>query len=194
MSFNLQDYETVEERIRRFYKLYPQGRIITEWIDHAQEENKPWRYMFKTEIWLPIWTEMPDAPEAVVHQWLTIGDSWYLKATGYASEMETGKQAQWAAELAETSSIGRALANMNLSGNKRATREEMEKVAREQAQKRDWLAEADALALVYNLDGLRKLYSEAVANRVQPEIVEKIKEYGNGLSESQDTSSKSDRG
>jgi len=59
---------------------------------------------------------------------------------------------------------------------------------------RDWIAEAEALALVYNLDGLRKLYSEAVANRVQPEIVEKIKEYGNGLSESQDTSSKSDRG
>lgn len=54
---------------------------------------------------------------------------------------------------------------------------------------RDWLSEADALALVYNLDGLRKLYSEAVANRAPAEIVEKIKDYGNGLSESQDSSS-----
>jgi hypothetical protein len=55
---------------------------------------------------------------------------------------------------------------------------------------RNWLSEADALALVYNLDGLRKLYSEAVANRVQPEIVEKIKSYGNDLAGSQDSSSK----
>lgn len=56
---------------------------------------------------------------------------------------------------------------------------------------RDWLAEADALALVYNLDGLRKLYSEAVAGRALPEIVEKIKSYGNDLAGSQDTSSQS---
>jgi hypothetical protein len=178
MSFNLQDYEPVEERIRRFYKEYPEGRITTEWIDCAQEDGKPWRYMFKASIFLT-----PSEQELCLP-----------KATGYASEMETGKQAQWAAELAETSSIGRALANMNLSGNKRATREEMEKVAREQAQKRDWMGEADALALVYNLDGLRKLYSEAVANRVQPEIVEKIKAYGNDLSGSQNPDGKPDRG
>jgi len=175
MSFNLQDYEPVEDRIRRFYKEYPDGRITTEWVDFAQEENKPWRFMFKATIYLSADDHEKRLP----------------KATGYASEMETGKQAQWAAELAETSSIGRALANMNLSGNKRATREEMEKVAREQAQKRDWMAEADALALVYNLDGLRKLYSEAVAGRALPEIVEKIKSYGNELAGSQDTSSQS---
>lgn len=176
-SFSLQDYETVEERIRRFYKEYPEGRITTEWVEFAQEENKPWRFMFKASIFLT-----PSEQELGIP-----------KATGYASEMETGKQAQWAAELAETSSIGRALANMNLSGNKRATREEMEKVAREQAQKRDWIAEADAFALVYNLDGLRKLYSEAVANRAPAEIVEKIKDYGNGLSESSDSDGKPGR-
>lgn len=173
MSFNLQDYETVEERIRRFYKEYPEGRITTEWIDFAQEDGKPWRYMFKASIFLT-----PSEQELRIP-----------KATGYASEMETGKQAQWAAELAETSSIGRALANMNLSGNKRATREEMEKVAREQAQKRDWIAEAEALALVYNLDGLRKLYSEAVANRAPAQIIEQVKAYGNDIKGSQDSGS-----
>jgi hypothetical protein len=177
MSFNLQDYEPVEDRIRRFHKDYPDGRITTDWIELAQEEGKPWRYMFMATIFLSAEDQEKHLP----------------KSTGYASEMETGKQAQWAAELAETSSIGRALANMNLSGNKRATREEMEKVAREQAQKRDWIAEADALALVYNLDGLRKLYSEAVANRALPEIVEKIKAYGNDLAGSQDSDSKPGR-
>jgi hypothetical protein len=70
----------------------------------------------------------------------------------------------------------------------------MEKVARANAPKRDWIAEADAFALVYNLDGLRKLYSEAVASRALPEIVEKIKAYGNDLSGSQDSDSKSVRG
>jgi hypothetical protein len=178
MSFNLQDYETVEERIRRFHKEFSDGRITTEWVDFAQEDGKPWRYMFKATIYLTGDDQEKRLP----------------KATGYASEMETGKQAQWAAELAETSSIGRALANMNLSGNKRASREEMEKVAREQAQKRDWIAEADALALVYNLDGLRKLYSEAVANRALPEIVEKIKNYGNELAGSQDSDGEPGRG
>jgi len=59
---------------------------------------------------------------------------------------------------------------------------------------RDWIAEAEALALVYNLDGLRKLYSEAVANRVQPEIVEKIKAYGNDLAGSQNSDSQPSRG
>jgi hypothetical protein len=174
MSFNLQDYEPVEDRIRRFYKEYPDGRITTEWVDFAQEENKPWRFMFKATIYLSADDHEKRLP----------------KATGYASEMETGKQAQWAAELAETSSIGRALANMNLSGNKRATREEMEKVAREQAQKRDWIGEAESLALVYDANGLRKLYSEAVANRALPDIIEKIKAYGTDVaSGSQDTSS-----
>jgi hypothetical protein len=92
-----------------------------------------------------------------------------------------------ALENAETSSIGRALANANYSGDRRSSREEMEKVARANAPKRDWLAEAEALALVYNLDGLRKLYSEAVASRAVPEIVEKIKAYGNDLAGSQDS-------
>ena len=59
----------------------------------------------------------------------------------------------------------------------------MQKVARANTPKRDWIAEADSLALVYNLDGLRKLYSEAVANRALPEIVEKIKTLGNDISE-----------
>jgi hypothetical protein len=179
MSFNLQDYETVEERIRRFYKDYPDGRILTEWVDFAQETNKPWKFMFKATIFLSSEDQDKHLP----------------KATGYAQEDETGKQAQWAAELAETSSIGRALANMNLSGNKRASREEMEKVAREQAvAKRDWIGEAEAMALVYNLNGLRKLYSEAVANRAMPEIVEKIKAYGNDLAGSSDPNGESVRG
>jgi len=36
MRFNLEDYETVEERIRRFYEDNPDGRIITEWANAGE--------------------------------------------------------------------------------------------------------------------------------------------------------------
>jgi hypothetical protein len=98
-------------------------------------------------------------------------------------------------ENCATSSLGRAISQLGggLSPKgKKASAEEMAKVNR--VNSRDWLGEADALALVYNLDGLRKLYSEAVANRALPEIVEKIKTYGNDLAGSQDSDGKPGRG
>jgi hypothetical protein len=44
--------------------------------------------------------------------------------------------------------------------------------------KRDWLGEADKLALTYDVDGLRLLYTDAVAAGARAEILEKIKAYG----------------
>lgn len=163
MGFNLEDYETVEERLRKFHAANADGRIVTEWVDFAQEDGKPWRWVVKTSIYLSQADQEARTP----------------KATGYAMEYEAGKQAQWAIELAETSSIGRALANMNLSGNKRASREEMQKVERGNATAlRDWVGEADSLALVYNVEGLRLLYADAVAAKVDKETLAKIKDYG----------------
>lgn len=192
-AFNPADYETVAERIKRFYADWPEGRIITK-NQTTKQDRLASTWVVEAEIWLPLWKLDQEA-----QMWVVPGGNtnpFYLKATGLAFEVDGQGMANKtsALENAETSAIGRALANAGYSGDKRASREEMEKTQRANAPKRDWLAEADALALVYNLNGLRKLYSEAVANRVQPEIVEKIKEYGNGLSESQDTSSKSDRG
>lgn len=46
---------------------------------------------------------------------------------------------------------------------------------------RDWVAEADALALTYDLDGLRKLYVTAQAAKASPAVLEKVKAYGNDL-------------
>jgi hypothetical protein len=48
-------------------------------------------------------------------------------------------------------------------------------------QGRDWVAEADALALTYDLDGLRKLYVAAQAAKASPAVLEKVKAYGNDL-------------
>ena len=171
-SFNLQDYATVAERLAQLKTEYPDYRIITEDLT-TQQDRAVLTWRVKTTIYL----NAEDQEKGLA------------KATGHAFEIDgqgmANKTSAW--ENAETSSIGRCLANMNLSGNKRATQTEMAKVASGVTPQRNWLAEADALALVYNLDGLRKLYSEAVANRALPEIVEKIKNYGNELARSQDS-------
>lgn len=183
-AFNPADYETVAERIKRFYADHPEGRIITKNLTTKQDRLAS-TWVVKASIFIP----NPQWGDDRVYE------EYVLKATGLAFEVDGQGMANKtsALENAETSAIGRALANAGYSGDKRASREEMEKVARATAAKRDWLAEADALALVYNLDGLRKLYSEAVANRVSADIVEKIKEYGNGLSESSDSDGKPGR-
>jgi hypothetical protein len=54
----------------------------------------------------------------------------------------------------------------------------MAKVARADAVKRDWLGEADKLALTYDVEGLRLLYTDAVAAKVAPAVLEQIKANG----------------
>ena len=54
---------------------------------------------------------------------------------------------------------------------------------------RDWVAEADSLALTYDLEGLRKLYKAAQAAKASPAILEKVKSYGNDLSRQTDSAS-----
>jgi hypothetical protein len=176
-AFNPADYETVEQRLFRAYGDHPEMRVITQNLTSAQDRQVS-TWVVKAEIWF-------------------IDESGpFLKATGHAFEIDGQGMANKtsALENAETSAIGRALANAGYSGNKRASREEMEKVARSNAPKRDWLADADALALVYNLDGLRKLYSEAVANRVDAKIIEQVKQLGNDIAGSQNSSGEPVRG
>lgn len=110
-KFNLDDYETVEQRIKRFYEAHPNGRIITELVERDASQK-----MWIVKAFVFVTDEIEALP----------------RATGYAFEIDGSGMANQtsALENCETSAIGRALANMNLSGNKRASREEMEKVAR----------------------------------------------------------------
>lgn len=114
-QFNLADYETVEERIKRFYEAHKDGRITTQ--NHTTEMDR------KAGTWV-----------VFASVFLTSGDqaNGLAKATGLAFEVDGQGMANKtsALENCETSAIGRALANANFSGNKRASREEMEKVQR----------------------------------------------------------------
>ena len=158
--FDLSSYETVEARIKRFYDDHPAGRIITS----CEVAGVDGLWLFKAYIYLSEGDQAADLP----------------KATGYASEREGGPQTEWKAELGETSAIGRALANMNLSGNKRASREEMEKVAR--SEDRDWLAEGNKLG---DVKQLRVLWATAKQAGVDKTILKQLEERAHELADSE---------
>ena len=54
---------------------------------------------------------------------------------------------------------------------------------------RDFVTEGMTLAMNYNLEGLRKLYSEAVTARASTAVLEKLKELGNAAGGQGDSSS-----
>ncbi len=105
MGFNLENYEPVKDRITRFFSDHPDGRILTDLV--SDSETLEDRAAFKASIY--------------------IGE--VLKATGYAFEAKgQGVNRDAWVENAETSAIGRALANMDYCGTMRPSREEMTKV------------------------------------------------------------------
>jgi len=168
-NFNLADYETVEQRIRRFYGDYPDGRIITENLTTLQDRQVS-TWVVKAYIYLNTGDQAADLP----------------KATGMAFEIDGAGMAQKTAalETCESSAIGRALANANYSGNRRTTREEMAKVERgitPSAPSKDWIKLADDLKWKEDLDGLMNLYNEATRLKAPAADIERIKTLGSEL-------------
>jgi hypothetical protein len=105
--FNLADYETVEVRLEKFIKDYPDSRIATELEVCDRDRYIVKAYLYKASADTVAWT------------------------TGYAEEKVTdrGVNSTSALENCETSAIGRALANAGYAAKgKRPSREEMSKV------------------------------------------------------------------
>ena len=165
-QFNLNDYETVEERLKRFWADpdNSDARLVTFNHTTPQDRNSG-VWVIETRLYLNASDQQNNLP----------------KTTGWAFEVDGGSGANRtsALENAETSSIGRCLANYLYSGNKRASREEMAKVERGVTPVgRNWLVEAEAMALAYNVDGLLKLYTEAQNAKVDKATLDKIREFG----------------
>jgi hypothetical protein len=109
--FNLQDYETCEVRLDKWWKDNPDGRVATELISFQNGQYIVQAYLYRT-----------------------FADS-VAYSTGLAEEKITdrGVNATSALENCETSAIARALANANYAAKgKRASREEMTKVVKQQ--------------------------------------------------------------
>lgn len=168
-AFNPADYETVEQRIKRFYTDNPDGRIVTENLTTSADRSVS-TWVTRSFVYLTADDQANNLPKAT-------GLAFEIDGTGMANKTS-------ALENAETSAIGRALANAGYSGNKRATREEMAKVARDvtpEAPIRAWTAEAAALSSAGDIEGLRTLYSDAVRVKVGQPVLDGIKKYANGL-------------
>ena len=104
MAFNLDDYEPVASRLDRFLKAHPDARVITDLVHYLADVA-----VFKCELWLD--NEI-------------IATGWAEEVRGVGNVNKTSH-----VENAETSSLGRALANAGLSGSdftKRPSREEMQ--------------------------------------------------------------------
>lgn len=173
-QFNLEDYETVASRITKLYERHAHARIITKNLT-TEADRARGTWVVSAEIFLPMFTIWDDAPAQDYPD-----NSWYLKSTGLAFEIDGAGMANKtsALENCETSAIGRALANMGLSGDQRASREEMAKVQRGTQPARDFLAEAQT---IMNRDDLRKLYNEARVANVGQHILSQITDYGKTL-------------
>lgn len=113
MKFNLNDYVMVEDRIRDFYDKYPNGRIETRVVQATEnlESVIVFAAIYKDEsTTVPLATGLAQEQKAV---------------GGFANEVS------WV-ENAETSAIGRSLANAGFQkkGEPRPTKEEMTKKER----------------------------------------------------------------
>jgi hypothetical protein len=167
--FNLNEYQTVQERIDLFWKKFPEGRFKLDIV--SQSDNQ-------VIIKASVWTDKNDKhPTTVDFAEERIGTSPVNKISHV--------------ENCATSALGRAISALGgefSPKGKRPSREEMDKVARNsKATVKDWLAMADALG--NDIEGLRLLYSEAKTGGASEEILDKIKAIANGLSSKKDTDS-----
>lgn len=160
MAFDLADYQTVQERIEIFWRNYPNGRIVNKIVKLDDKgvvvRCSVWRNPGEDK-WLPA-----DAVD-FAHENITERG---INATSYI-------------ENATTSATGRALSLLGgeLSpSKKRASRSEMEKMARN----RDWVKESN---MTHDLDACRNLLNQAKAAGAPQNIIETITARGIWLKE-----------
>lgn len=118
----MDDYETVDSRIHRFWEKYPDGRIVTHLEEcRIDDQGRTLAVIIRAEVYKTVEASRPDA-------------------TGYAEESVATSTAPKGSivETGETSAIGRALANLGFSAKgARPSREEMQKVERFRDEPRD---------------------------------------------------------
>jgi len=164
-QFNLEDYETVASRITKLYEAHPDARIQTDNLTTSYDRERG-TWVVRAVIYLSADEQERGLP----------------KSNGLAFEIDGAGMANKtsALENCETSAIGRALANMGLSGDQRASREEMAKVQRGAEPSRDWIAEAQA---IMNTKELRDLYNKARQGGAGQHILAQITDYAKALEE-----------
>ena len=160
-QFNLNEYETVEERHARAISEYPDIRCVI--VNHTTPADRAvGTWVVEARVYLNAEDQERELPKAT---------EWAFEVDGVGMANKTS-----ALENACTSALGRSL-RWALGGSKGPTKQEMEKVARGQTPKlptRQFLDEAEALGK--DIDKLRLLYSEAKTANASEEVLGRIKE------------------
>lgn len=142
--FNLDDYETVESRLKRFWKDHPNGAVLVDNITtEADRQRGEW------VCTATIYYDRSDIRPAGTD-------------TAFERDGGTGPNQTSALENCATSAVGRALANCQYSGNKRASREEMAKVERGNVTRISAAVSVIDPAKANTLEELNNLWSQAV--------------------------------
>lgn len=124
MAFNLADYEDVQSRVRRFQQAYPVGRIVTDVIQFNPEKG----FIL---VAAQVYREHEDTLPAGV-------DYAYGDASTFAPNMR-----KWYVEDTVSSAIGRAL-SLVLDGDKKPTKQDMERVKNDATLDKITVAPADS--------------------------------------------------
>lgn len=154
-NFNLNDYELVEDRIRAFYLDHPDGRIVT--FETTEPDDRARGYFVVRAL---IYKDHEDQ-----HMNCPL-------ATGMAFEIEgtSGANKTSALENAETSAIGRALANADYAKGKRPSQTEMAKVKANPVPD-EFLVRVDASV---SEEELKALWEEAMAGGFSQQVTSVI--------------------
>jgi hypothetical protein len=159
--FNLNEYQTVQERIDLFWATYDQGRLNLELVSMTPEQ-----VVFKAEVYL--------------HK-----DDLYPATVDYAEERLGSSPVNKTSfvENCATSAYGRAISALGgkfSPKGKRPSFQEMSKVARLSTPEvsRNWNT---ALDNINDIEGLRSLYNEAKQGKAPTAILEAIKGKADGI-------------
>jgi hypothetical protein len=163
MSF-LDNYEPVADRIGKFWEKYPTGRIHTEIVLINEQE---------IVIKASIFTDRDDSRATAID---------FAQETRGSSNINK----QSFVENCATSAIGRALATLNFQPKRdgkavRPSREEMTKSVPSKQSARNWASEATVLAGLKDVEGLRKLHTDAKAQGASEEMLKSITDLGKSL-------------
>lgn len=163
-NFDLNSYETVEQRHARAIEAYPDLRC--EIINHTTPDDRA------NKTWVV---------EARVYLNAADQSLGLFKASDWAFEIDGSGMANKtsALENASTSALGRAL-RWALAGSKGPSREEMAKVQRGVADHAtaDYLAKLDELT---TKEEIRQLYADALRAKAPKEVLSQITDKGKSL-------------
>ena len=150
-KFNLENYETVEDRLKKFWKDFPKGRIDSN-VVHITDDGTC--VTIRTEIYKDIEDTKP----------VTTGIAQETKGQGGFANADA-----WM-ENCETSSWGRALANLSLHGGKVASAEEIKTAQNHQEM----------------IDGWEQWGNAAIAQVQACKTLDELKAWDNANSEGSD--------